>query len=274
MNTVLRALTAIALAMSAGCATQTFDLHLASAGSTLRPVVVNGSAFNIQTLQPDTVAGKTLRVYIEGDGRAWITSSTVSDDPTPVESMMAKLAISDPSRAAVYMARPCQFTWSAQCAPRYWTGKRFSAAMVAAQSEALDILKSQYGIQQFELVGYSGGATIALLLAAKRDDVAQVQTIAGNLDPAAWTRIKHLSPLSGSLNPADFAERLATIPQRHLVGANDKVMPLQVSQQYMLQVQPLCAETVVLNADHASGYNESWVRYRDRPVDCTISRSW
>lgn len=82
MNTVLRALTAIALAMSAGCATQTFDLHLASAGSTLRPVVVNGSAFNIQTLQPDTVAGKTLRVYIEGDGRAWITSSTVSDDPT------------------------------------------------------------------------------------------------------------------------------------------------------------------------------------------------
>lgn len=274
MNTILRALTALALAMSAGCATQTFDLQRASSGSMLRPVVVNGSAFNIQTLQPASVTGKTLRVYIEGDGRAWITSHTASDDPTPVTSMMAKLAINDPSGTAAYMARPCQFTWSAQCAQPYWTGKRFGAEMVRAQSETLDILKSQYGIQQFELVGYSGGAAIALLLAAKRDDVAQVQTIAGNLDPAAWTRIKHLSPLSGSLNPADYAERLATIPQRHLVGANDKVMPLQVSQQYMLQVQPLCGETVVLNADHASGYSESWARYRDRPVDCAISRSW
>lgn len=273
MNRILRALTTLALAMSAGCSTQTFDLQQASSGSMLRPVVVNGSAFSIQTLQPASVTGKTLRVYIEGDGRAWITSRTVSDDPTPVMSMMAKLAINDPSGTAVYMARPCQFTWSAQCAQPYWTGKRFGAEMVRAQSEALDILKSQYGAQRFELVGYSGGAAIALLLAAKRDDVALVQTIAGNLDPAAWTRIKHLSPLSGSLNPADYAERLATIPQRHLVGANDKVMPLQVSQQYMLQVQPLCGETVVLNADHATGYSENWARYRDRPVDCATPRS-
>jgi pimeloyl-ACP methyl ester carboxylesterase len=166
------------------------------------------------------------------------------------------------------LARPCQFILSDGCKQALWTGKRFSQEVIQAESEVLDILKSQYGLQGFELVGYSGGAAVALLLAASRTDVVQVQTIAGNLDPQAWTQLKRIAPLAGSLNPVDFADQLAKLPQRHFIGLNDTVVPTEVSQTYMLKVQPICGETVYVDADHHSGFDDSWKSNRDKAVKC------
>lgn len=264
---LLRAGMLASLLLATGCAMKPMDLTRISDGSELRPVAVKTSKYTIQTLQPTELRVQTLRVYIEGDGRAWITSRTVSDDPTPVKSMMPSLAIADPA-PAVYMARPCQFILGASCRKEMWTSGRFGKEAIHAASEVLDTLKSQHGVQQFELVGYSGGGAVALLLAATRSDVVQVQTIAGNIDPLAWTQMKGLSPLTSSLNPVDYAERLAGIPQRHLIGMNDTVVPPEVSQAYMLKVQPNCGETIFVDADHHSGYEASWELIRDKPVSC------
>lgn len=262
-----RAFTVAALVLATGCAVKPFDLDSASAKSQLNPVAVKGSEFTIQTLQPKSFTGTTLRVYIEGDGRAWITSRTVSDDPTPIKSIVPTLALSDPA-PAVYMARPCQFVMTANCSQSLWTTERFSRKVIQAHSETLDTLKSKYGVQAFELVGYSGGGAVALLLAASRNDVAQVQTIAGNIDTQAWTSLKELAPLTGSLNPADFTDRLAELPQRHLIGLNDTVVPPEVGHAYMLKVQPRCGETVFVDATHHAGFEPSWNIYRFKPIEC------
>lgn len=258
------------LILATGCAMKPMDLNTLSDGSGLRPVAVKTSKHTIQTLQPTESRVQTLRVYIEGDGRAWITSRTVSDDPTPVKSIVPGLAMADPA-PAVYMARPCQFIQGANCRKDLWTSARFGNEAIDAASEVLDTLKSQYGVQQFELVGYSGGGAVALLLAASRTDVAQVQTIAGNIDPLAWTQLKGLSPLTGSMNPVDYADKLAGIPQRHLIGVNDTVVPPEVSRAYMLKVQPICGETVFVDADHHGGFGESWALNRDKALTCEPS---
>ncbi|HBO2935388.1 TPA: alpha/beta hydrolase [Pseudomonas aeruginosa] len=255
------------LALATGCAVKPMDLTQVSEGSGLKPVAVKASKFTVQTLQPAAHQQARLRVYIEGDGRAWITSRTVSNDPTPVKSLVPGLAAADPA-PAVYLARPCQFVLGANCKQQIWTTHRFGKEVLQASSEVLDTLKSQYGARDFELIGYSGGGAIALLLAATRTDVALVQTIAGNIDPKAWTELKGLTPLSGSMTPVDFADRLAAVPQRHLIGLNDTVVPPEVSQAYMLKVQPQCGETVFVDADHYSGFESAWALYRDKPVKC------
>jgi hypothetical protein len=255
------------VSITAGCTMKPYDLQSASEGSALKPAVIKTAQFNIQTLQPEKVEGHFLRVYIEGDGRAWITSRTPSDDPTPMKSMMAEFALKDEAGAA-YMARPCQFTPSASCSETYWTDGRFSPEIVKAHSEALDALKAKYGIRGFELVGYSGGAAVALLLAAQRTDVVGVQTIAGNVDHTAWTAVKGIAPLEKSLNPSSFAKQLAIIPQRHFIGSDDKVVPGEVLYRYTLMVQPACSETVEVKADHYAGFEQSWIRQKDRDYGC------
>ncbi|NVL48698.1 alpha/beta hydrolase [Pseudomonas syringae pv. actinidiae] len=264
---VAQAFILCAAVLASGCAVKPLDLASASQGSGLKPVAVTTTKFTIQTLQPDSVQGKLMRVYIEGDGRAWITSHTISDDPTPIKSMVPGLAVHD-TQPAVYMARPCQYIQGANCTQRMWTSARFSKDAIEAESDVLDSLKSHYGVEEFELVGYSGGGAVALLLAASRTDVVQVQTIAGNVDTVAWTEVKHIPSLASSLNPVDFAGKLAKLPQRHFIGMNDTVVPPDVAKSYMLKVQPDCGETVFVNADHYSGFQDSWAVNRDKAVKC------
>ena len=257
----------MSMTLVAGCISRPFDLDAASRGSSLTPEVIETDDFNIQVLQPRSVAGARLRVYIEGDGHAWITSRRPSDDPTPHGSLMASLALEAPA-PAVYMARPCQFVTSAKCSKAYWTDARFAAEVVRAQSEVLDILKSKLGIRQFELVGYSGGAAMALLLAAQRSDVQSVQTIAGNLDHSAWTAVLKIAPLRRSLNPIDYAERLSRLPQRHFIGLHDQTMPSGVLQHYLEVVRPVCFEVVEVDADHHDGFLQTWMEMNSRPFSC------
>jgi len=56
--------------------------------------------------------------------------------------------------------------------------------------------------------------------------------VAGNLDHRAWTRYHRISPLSDSLNPADYAHQLANLPQVHFIGADDRNITLDLAQQW------------------------------------------
>ena len=124
--------------------------------------------------------------------------------------------------------------------------------------------------------GVFRGAALALLLAAQRDDVAQVQTLAGNLSPRLWAELKGLSPLNGSLDPLDYRSQLVSLPQRHLVGQRDTVIPSRLPDLYRRALgSPLISNasiyreqaTILTGKSHGSaGYSPSLQHYNLRLV--------
>ncbi|OSM01911.1 hypothetical protein MAIT1_01976 [Magnetofaba australis IT-1] len=209
-----------------------------------------------------------LSLYLEGDGMAFLGPREISPDPTPSDPTALRLALQHPVNQGpvAWLARPCHYLtptqMQRQCHPRLWTSHRFGEAAVAAMNQALDQLKAAYPeVQSLHLYGYSGGAAVALLLAARRDDVTRVTTIAGNLDHQTWSEGEHLAPLRGSLNPVDFVDRLRSIPQWHWVGARDDVVPPYVARRYMRALNSPRAHLRIMSAfDHHCCWAEQWPR--------------
>lgn len=207
------------------------------------------------------MGGELLTVYIEGDGLAWITSRTPSDDPTPLDPVGLRLAVAQPRGAVAYLARPCQYGGinDERCEQAYWTGDRFAEPVIAASNQAIDQLKSRAGASRVLLVGYSGGGAVATLLAQRRHDVAGLITVAGNVDPVGWTRLHRVTPLAGSLDPMAQRDRLAKVPQWHFVGGRDSNMPAALAQGF---AQGLAAAHVVIvdGFEHQCCWARDWAR--------------
>jgi poly(3-hydroxybutyrate) depolymerase len=206
---------------------------------------------------------EVVTIYIEGDGHAWENTHTPSQDPTPKKPISLELAALDTSFGVAYLARACQYqqiTHSDGCTPEIWTSARFSPKMVRNLNEAIDQLKQHYQAKKIVLIGYSGGATLALLCAAGRQDVSQVITVAGNLDTLAWTEHHKLSPLTGSLNPADFSQALQPISQTHFIGQNDMVIPFSEIQSYLGRFKSTSDIQVIAIEDytHECCWSENW----------------
>ncbi|MDO9238109.1 MAG: alpha/beta hydrolase [Aquabacterium sp.] len=205
-----------------------------------------------------------LTVYIEGDGLAWLSLDHPSDDPSPTHPVGLQLALGDPSQTAVYLARPCQYLSEAQratmCIPADWLDGRFSPRLLRAMSEALDALKQRHGAKQLVLIGYSGGAAMAALLASRRQDISTLITVAGNLDHRAWTSHHRLTPLIGSLNPADDIATLARVPQYHLVGDRDVNITPDMVRTYAAKFPQEHRPVVVLvtGFDHQCCWSVHW----------------
>ena len=224
-------------------------------------VVLNTGSFDLVAYLADGIApAEQVTVYIEGDGLAWVSSELPSVDPTPVNPLALRLALAQPKDKAAYLGRPCQFvniTADGLCNRSYWTDKRFSPEIISAMNAALDQVKQRMAAKTLTLVGYSGGGAVAVLLAARRSDINQLITVAGNLDTLVWTRHHALSPLTGSLNPADESERLTGIRQIHWVGDADETMPALIAQSYAARfLQPPYPEINIL---HAYTHQCCWV---------------
>lgn len=205
-----------------------------------------------------------LHVYLEGDGNAWPTPYRRSTDPTPLNPMALKLAARDPGASVLYVARPCQFAEStalARCNPEFWTSRRYSPEVVAAVDRVLDWAQAGPGHERrIGLVGYSGGGTVATLVAAGRRDVAWLVTVAGNLDPGAWAAWHRVTPLRGSLTPLDVADGLRSVPQLHLQGANDSEVPPALATGYLKHFQGVAGirAEVIPDFDHACCWQDRW----------------
>lgn len=187
----------------------------------------------LSAVEPDST--EILTIYIEGDGVSWERRSRPSLDPTPVNPVGLGMALRHPLGPAAYLARPCQFggiETDDLCTQALWTGRRFSPEVVEATNQAVSILLNEAGLKRVRLIGYSGGGAVAALVAADRDDVVQLITVAANLDHLAWTKLNRIAPLTGSLNPADAWPQLVDIPQLHLVGAADVVVEEKVLRSY------------------------------------------
>ena len=177
-----------------------------------RERTIHTTRFTLKTYGTPTVKKTnthTLTIYIEGDGLAWLSEETPSANPTP-------MALHDKKNAPIaYLARPCQFVlkeeW-AGCRQAYWTHSRFSPEVINAMNQAVEQLKNEYHAKQLVLIGYSGGGTVAALIAARRADVKQLITVAAILDTDFWVRQESLTPLYGSLNPAEAWKSLLSIP--------------------------------------------------------------
>lgn len=175
-----------------------------------------------------------LVIYIEGDGFAFRRKGLLSSDPTPHSMLTLALAKKDPHPSVMYIARPCQYLPEdalKTCDPKYWSTHRYSEDVIVAVDSAISHAASGY--KSIALIGYSGGGTIAALIAARRTDVAWLVTIAANLDHKSWTHLHQITPLSGSLNAADFAESIQHVRQLHLTGERDRVVPFEVTQAFL-----------------------------------------
>ena len=163
---------------------------------------------------------------------------------------------------AAFLGRPCQYIGASKppCTLDYWTSHRYAPRIVAAIGQAIDRTKREMAAQSVVLIGYSGGGSVAALVARGRTDVKGLITVGANLDHRAWTSLHAVSPLSGSLNPADFAAELERIPQVHFVGAQDTIVPRSVVMAYVNKMSdPSRTRVLVIPGfSHGCCWIEGW----------------
>ena len=211
---------------------------------------IETSDFKIAAWQKITNPNGLYRIYIEGDGYAFNAHGYPTNDPTPKSDLFRKMVLSDNSPNVIYLARPCQYVKNSQCSQKYWTTARFAPEVIDAEYEAIRELTHGSPV---ELIGFSGGAQIAGLMAVTKDiKVKRIITIAGNLDHRAWTEYHHLPPLRESLNLADYGKAFMRFNQIHYVGEDDEVIPFILTQKF---VQNNSLVKIVPKATHNKGWD-------------------
>ena len=222
--------------------------------------------------------GQPLHIYIEGDGYAWVTRNRVSGDPTPRRPLALELAALDPAPNVIYLARPCQYTSSEMnsvCEDEaYWTDKRFSEEVIGSMNQAIDKFVKEAQSPGVHLIGYSGGGAVATFIAARRQDVKSLRTVAGNLDPKGLDEYHEVSPPDdASLDPMEVAGKLSSVPQYHFVGTEDPIVPAFIAENFSKRSgKSACVHIVpVQGADHVNGWTEAWPRLLALPLDCSAA---
>lgn len=259
------------LLMLSGCSTPSKHADALAQSGHLKRELVYVDGFVLTSFYRLTRPDLPLTLYIEGDGRAWESRNRPSTDPSPRKALGLALAARDPTANVVYLARPCQFTSmrdSQGCSAAYWTDKRYSEEVLAAMNHAVT---HYVGAGQLvNLVGYSGGGALAVLIASRRSDVISIRTVAGNLDHVAVNRLHGVSSMPESLNAIDVAQHVATIAQIHFSGANDKIVPLIIAQRFIETTGSGCASAlVVANMTHESDWAQDWPELLAMTPVCT-----
>ncbi len=218
-------------------------------------------SFHLTSYLKRTDPEKPLHIYIEGDGFAWRSRRVASSDPTPRSDLMTKWAASDPSPNIAYLARPCQYssrkTDDLCKTDAYWTSQRYSDIAYEAMDQAVDHLKKISGSQTIQVTAYSGGAVFAIELAARRNDIEFIRTVAGNLDPDEVNRYHHVDGPTGGLNPMKQAARVSHIRQEHWIGSEDRTIPPYLADTLLKKMgDPKNAVVkIVQGASHDKGWD-------------------
>lgn len=181
----------------------------------------------------DTSPMAEMHIYIDGDGTPWLAGRYPATNPTPRRPVALELMAADPA-PAIYLGRPCYLGLqrSANCDEQFWTSRRYSPEVVASMLSVINHYQHTYQVQKIVLIGYSGGGTLAALLARDLQKPVFLLTIGANLDTQLWTELRGFLPLQGSLNPVHYRAETARIPQLHLAGLQDSVVPTAVTESY------------------------------------------
>lgn len=264
------------------CATPTERIARQAERMNLRPLTLEANGFPLRAFYaPGKTAGAVLHVYLEGDGAAWRRRHLydpdapcadnaadtcarwrvhyeIPKDPTSRQPVMLPLLELDES-ARLYLGRPCYMGFATRppCTPALWSVKRYSATVVDALATALARFLTQHPYQQIVWLGHSGGATLAMLLAARFPQTTAVVTLAGNLDVATWAAHHGYTPLTESLDPARERPLAAHIVQRHYLGALDPVITPDIVA-HAVAAQPGAVLEVLPEVDHNRGWQRHW----------------
>jgi hypothetical protein len=186
---------------------------------------------NQAAMQP--AANGSLHIYLDGDGTPWEQERWLADDPTARNPLILALMQQDTS-AAIFLGRPCYhgFNKTTACHPKYWTSHRYSQAVVDSMVEALQKYLLYHPHTQLVLIGYSGGGTLAALMAPYFPLAKTLVTVAANLDVDAWSDYHGYNRLQDSLNPAALAIN-ANLHQIHLAGLQDTAVPAGIIKAYV-----------------------------------------
>lgn len=188
---------------------------------------------------PELQRADTLNIFIEGDGKPGVALRLAQNI----------------GGNSVYLGRPCQYMIGNRlnsCNKALWTSHRYSRSVINSMSRAITAMKLRFGADKVRLVGFSGGGTVATIIAALRHDVDLLVTVAGNLDHKRWTDFNEIDPLDGSLNPVDYSKALESVPQIHLIGERDHVVPGSVLTSYLSRLKSLdnVQSYILVGADH------------------------
>ena len=203
-----------------------------------------------------TTASAHLVLFIGGDGRAFVSRQRVARDPTSWRDPMLTLARLEDAGHGAYLGRPCYHGLAEDvgCDPRAWTSQRYSVdkstSMVAAK-------RSVWSNRPTLLVAYSGGAALAMQMARRMPETTGLVTLAGNLDPAAWTRHHAYTPLEA----APQAPRLpGHLRQLHVLAGRDTNIPPALTRAIpTLPADSLCE---VAALEHAGPWTSLWQQLR------------
>jgi Dienelactone hydrolase family len=200
----------------------------------------------------------TLHVYIEHDGRPWIDATRVSDDPTPRTPFALELMVRDDG-PRLFLGRPCYFATRTDpgCTALEWTHRRYAPEVVQSMAAALRAFLAQHPHRHVVLIGYSGGGTLAWLIASHVPQASAVVTIAANLDLDAWTTLHDYSPMRGSLDPAREPPLPAPIAHVAYVGGRDINVPPSIARSFAAR-HPETKVIEVAAFDHECCWIERW----------------
>lgn len=222
--------------------------------------------------------GSPIHVYIEGDGRAWRNGHLPSLDPTPHDPVGLKLAAADSHSSVLYLGRPCQYLMDTTrgCHFNVWTDRRF-----AETADIKAALQQLTGQQEVILIGFSGGANIAIQLAAnflqvkepqmKGPQVTGLVTVAGNLDAESFNRFHRTAQENYGHNQA-LLTALADLPQLHYTGRKDKIIPPVLTHQQLAGIQssPCVQINEVANAHHNGPWSIDWSAFSALQKACDV----
>lgn len=244
-----------------GCATPTEKIFALAKSLHINQSMVLGKKFShaIFLHRLDRVNhSNSVHVYIEGDGKPFLTPSVIARDPTPSEPLALRLMAKD-NRPSIYLGRPCYFGFaqSLPCHPKYWTTHRYAPEIIESMMVALNGVLGAHAGKKIVLIGYSGGAPLAMLMAARMPNITTVVTVAGNINIDAWTDHHQFTPMTASINPASQPVLDRRIFQLHFAGERDANVPPPLIEPEVYR-QTKGHVVIYENFDHICCWVEAW----------------
>jgi hypothetical protein len=99
--------------------------------------------------------------------------------------------------------------------------------------------------------------------------VSDIITVAGNLDHQAFTTHHHVTPMKGSLNPIDYVTQVRNIPQLHISGGKDTIIPPFIADKFVQKASSPCVkQQIFASVSHRAGWKEMWEYIYIKPIKC------
>lgn len=214
-------------------------------------------------------------IYLEGDGLVINKYGEVALNPTPTDPMALRLAsIDERPISKIVVNRPFQYIAvnknrsPENLTSKYWTTARYSNEVIQAILVIIKTYQQLFRFDTIEIVAYSGGAAVALLLAPELNHLTRIVSFAGNLDHVSWTRYHDTQPLIHSLDPLQNIDAIVKVPQIHFVGTDDDNTTLDLAHYYQQQLASNNVKIVpVSRFSHDSDWPQIWQRFINHQND-------